>query len=295
MQMPRDEYDAYMREESRSPVREYRRTRLQTNEEENAPKGDYIVRVVAVQLVVCFLIVLAVFGLYKSGSQKFAELRDTYTAMFSKDMDSAELKAALKRVSAFVFSPAALDGADNESDTENETDNGETTVPIPQADALTLADAGGEDLLYPDKTASFAPLTVAGAFTVPVEYTRVSSDFGYRINPVTNRYGFHGGLDLAAPEGTPIFAAFTGTVTKVARSDARGNYIVLSHGSGLETMYCHCSEIVAQEGENIRNGEVIAKVGSTGQVTGPHLHWEVHMNGVRFDPAWILGLHDTDA
>ena len=79
--MPRDEYDAYMREESRSPVREYRRTRLQTNEEETAPKGDYIVRVVAVQLVVCLLIVLAVFGLYKSGSQKFAELRDTYTAI----------------------------------------------------------------------------------------------------------------------------------------------------------------------------------------------------------------------
>lgn len=288
--MPRDEYDVYTREESRTPAREYRRTRLQTPDEENEPKGDYIVRVVAVQLVVCLLIVLAVFGLYKSGSQKFTQLRDTYTAMFSKDMDPAELKDALKRVSAFVFAPAALDGAADESEAETEN----STVPTTQAAASTLTDAGGEDLLYPDKTASFAPLTVAGAFTVPVEYTRVSSNFGYRINPVTNRYGFHGGLDLAAPEGTPIFAAFTGTVTKVDRSDARGNYIVLSHGSGLETMYCHCSEIVAQEGENIRNGEVIAKVGSTGQVTGPHLHWEVHMNGVRFDPAWILGLHDAD-
>lgn len=288
--MPRDEYDAYMREEGRSPVREYRRTRLQANDESEA-KGDYIVWVVAVQLAVCLLIVLAVFGLYKSGSQKFTELRDTYTAMFSKDMAPAELKAALKRVSAFVFAPAALDGTDDESEAETEN----PAVPTTQADASTLADAGGEDLLYPDKTASFAPLTVAGAFTVPVEYTRVSSHFGYRINPVTNRYGFHGGLDLAAPEGTPIFAAFTGTVTKVARSDARGNYIVLSHGSGLETLYCHCSEIVAQEGENIRNGEVIAKVGSTGQATGPHLHWEVHMHDVRFDPAWLLGLHDADA
>lgn len=283
-----DAYRAYEQTENSYPLREYRRERRGTDAdgEENGKKGDYIIRVVAVQLLVCALVVLLVFGLYKSGSASFHTLQETCSEMFAKDMDSTELKETLQRVSAFVFQPQA-----DKTETEPSAPSEAESLPAENTTAGDLTGAGGEDLLYATEKTSFSPLTVAGAFTVPVEYTRVTSKFGYRVNPITNEYGFHSGIDLAAPQGTPICAAFMGTVKQVAYSEGRGNYIVLSHNNGLETMYCHCSEIIAAEGENIRNGEVIARVGSTGQATGPHLHFELWLNGIRYDPAWILGLY----
>lgn len=291
IEMQQDTYRAYEPTESQYPLREYRRTRRQTdeNDEENSKKGDFLIRVVAVQLLVCALVVLLVFGLYKSGSPSFQTLKNTCSEMFAKDMDSAELKETLQRVSAFVFQPQS-----DKTETEPSAQSEDESLPTENTAADDLTGAGGEDLLYATEKTSFSPLTVAGTFTVPVEYTRVTSKFGYRVNPVTNEYGFHSGIDLAAPEGTPIRAAFTGTVKQVASSAGRGNYIVLSHDNGLETMYCHCSEIIAVEGENIRSGEVIALVGSTGQATGPHLHLELWLNGIRYDPAWVLGLYATE-
>ena len=121
----------------------------------------------------------------------------------------------------------------------------------------------------------------------PVEYTRITSRFGYRINPVTNKYGFHSGVDLAAKSGTPIKAAFDGKIVKASYSDIRGNYIFLE-SEGNMTVYCHCSELIAEEGANVRAGEIIARVGSTGQATGPHLHFEIRIGSVRHNPLWVL-------
>ncbi len=288
MEMSQDAYRAYEQTENAYPLREYRRTRRQTdgNAEETDKKSDYIVRVIVVQFVVCTIVVLLTFGLYKSGSASFQTLKNTCSEMFARDMDSAELKETLQRVSAFVFQPQS-----NQTEAETSTESDTENVSTENGNAESLTGAGGEDLLYATGKTSFSPLTVAGTFTVPVDYTRVTSKFGYRVNPVTNEYGFHSGIDLAASAGTSIRAAFTGTVKKAAYSEGRGNYIVLAHPNGLETVYCHCSEIIAAEGENVRSGEVIARVGSTGQATGPHLHLEILLNGIRYDPAWILGLY----
>ena len=117
------------------------------------------------------------------------------------------------------------------------------------------------------------------------------------INPVsgviTSRYGSndsvrshaHSGLDIAAPYGTPIKAAASGTVTYSGNAgDGFGNYVIISHGNGVTTVYAHCSQLLVSAGQTVSQGDVIAKVGSTGNSTGNHLHLEVRKNGVNYNP-----------
>lgn len=95
----------------------------------------------------------------------------------------------------------------------------------------------------------------------------------------------HSGLDIAAPKGTPIKAAASGTVTYAGNADdGYGNYVVVSHGNGVQTVYAHCSKLLVSAGQKVSQGEVIAKVGSTGNSTGNHLHLEVRKNGITYDP-----------
>ena len=95
----------------------------------------------------------------------------------------------------------------------------------------------------------------------------------------------HSGLDIAAPRGTPIKAAAAGTVTYSGNAgDGYGNYVVIAHANGVKTVYAHCSQLLVSKGQTISQGEVIAKVGSTGNSTGPHLHFEVRVNGSCVNP-----------
>lgn len=115
-----------------------------------------------------------------------------------------------------------------------------------------------------------------------------SSYYGYRTNPITGNNTFHTGLDIAAAQGTKIKAAYSGVVRKVGEDSRSGKYLYLTHSDGTETLYCHCSKILAEEGAVIRQGETVALVGSTGWSTGPHLHFEIHKNGERLDPLPFL-------
>ena len=109
---------------------------------------------------------------------------------------------------------------------------------------------------------------------------------------ITSRYGSresirsnaHGGLDIATSSGTPIKAAASGTVNYAGYNGSYGYMIKISHGNGVETVYAHCSQLIASQGQAISQGQVIAKVGSTGNSTGPHLHFEVRVNGVLQNP-----------
>ena len=94
--------------------------------------------------------------------------------------------------------------------------------------------------------------------------------------------------DYAAATGSPIYAAASGTVTTVGYSNARGNYVVINHGNGLATLYQHCSAIYVSQYQSVSAGQNIAAVGSTGNSTGPHLHFEVHVNGTPVDPRLYL-------
>jgi len=125
--------------------------------------------------------------------------------------------------------------------------------------------------------------TSDGRFMRPVN-GRLTSPFGYRIHPILHVRRFHNGIDLAVSYGTPIHAAAAGRVIYAGWRGALGNAVVIDHGSGWSTVYGHCSSFACSAGQVVSRGEVIARIGSTGRSTGPHVHWTVYHNGQAVNP-----------
>lgn len=124
-----------------------------------------------------------------------------------------------------------------------------------------------------------------GTFTHPCPgYRRISSTFGYRTAPLKGASTNHKGVDFAAASGTPIYAAAGGTVTSARYSGNAGNMIVINHGNGLQTYYMHCSKIYVSAGTKVTKGQNIGAVGTTGNSTGPHLHFQVMSGGRAVNP-----------
>ena len=152
------------------------------------------------------------------------------------------------------------------------------------------------------------PVYAGGKLAIPCKYNVISSRFGYRGSAATGGVGSanHKGMDFAAPKGTSIVASESGTVIKVSNTCTHnyaktyrtrcscgggfGNYVMVSHGGGLVTLYAHCTSINVNVGDTVTVGQQIATVGTTGYSTGAHLHFSVLLNGTYVDPAPYLGL-----
>lgn len=115
--------------------------------------------------------------------------------------------------------------------------------------------------------------------------SRITSGFGGRSSPTEGASSNHKGIDIGASSGSDIVAAADGTVTISTYSYSAGNYIMINHGGGVSTVYLHCSKLLVSVGETVKKGQVIAKVGSTGYSTGPHLHFGVRVNGAYVNPS----------
>jgi murein DD-endopeptidase MepM/ murein hydrolase activator NlpD len=121
------------------------------------------------------------------------------------------------------------------------------------------------------------------SFSLPVK-GRISSDFGWRIDPFDGKRRFHNGVDIAAPEGTPVKSVETGKVIFAGREKGYGNLIILEHINGYKTYYAHLKEVKVKKGDIIGKNEIIGNVGMTGRATGPHLHFEIRKGGYIFNP-----------
>ena len=147
---------------------------------------------------------------------------------------------------------------------------------------------GREKTLFPD-TVDETVYPMEFEHVLPTEGT-LTSDFGSRLSPTTGQPGFHYGLDIAADEGVVIGAFADGTVREIGESDY-GNYLIVDHADGFSTLYAHCSSISAAVGDEVKCGEEIARVGQTGNATGPHLHLEIWKDGAALDPSnYLTGL-----
>lgn len=145
-----------------------------------------------------------------------------------------------------------------------------------------LADVSGNDV-------GETPFYGGGTFCWPApSYTRISDDYGNRIHPTLGVQQFHNGIDMAAPNGSPILAAESGTVVAATYNSSMGNYIMINHGNGLYTIYMHASALYVSTGQKVTRGQKIAAVGSTGRSTGPHLHFSVRQNGSYVNPRNFL-------
>ncbi|MDI9568467.1 MAG: M23 family metallopeptidase [bacterium] len=136
----------------------------------------------------------------------------------------------------------------------------------------------GSTLIIPGAERQLANRAASATFIWPVR-GRISSSFGPRQG------GFHYGLDIACPQGSSIKAARSGRVVACGWQGGYGRVVVIDHGNGIETLYAHASELLVRAGQWVNQGEVIARVGSTGRSTGPHLHFEIRIDGIRVNPS----------
>ncbi len=241
----------------------------------------------AVQTIVCLVVLATVFSLAKSGSPLYQSVKNGYYAVMSRNMceesilDSAQKLFDMSAVSRTVSTQntKAADNAETETAASIDSD----------AEIVTVTSSGGEDIRVLDalSDSTFDAVHISTEAVMPVS-GNVTSDFGYRIHPITKNKSFHTGIDIAAPTGTEISACYDGTVTETGFTSGKGNYILMDHGDNLQTLYCHLSKISVSEGTVIRAGETIGLVGSTGMSTGPHLHFELRVDGIRCNPAYIL-------
>ncbi|PKB19316.1 murein DD-endopeptidase MepM/ murein hydrolase activator NlpD [Novosphingobium kunmingense] len=135
---------------------------------------------------------------------------------------------------------------------------------------------------------SFRPRGVSVPSRMPVMGAALTSSYGMRIHPVLGGRRAHNGIDLAMPTGTPVYATADAVVSKAERFSSYGLYVALEHGGEIQTRYGHLSRIAVGAGQQVRKGDVIGYVGSTGRSTGPHLHYEVRVNGLSVNPVPYL-------
>lgn len=223
--------------------------------------------VMIVQLVVCIFAVVSVFLIGRLSPQTFEFIRDEYNRIMSVDMDAKEIASSAKKV--IERAEATDEGQTAEKSTERKNVNTVKSAADGEVMAVMSLFKSDEEI------------------TVPV-HGEITSEYGNRTNPVSGEYLMHSGIDIAASQGTEIRAAYSGIVSEVGSNSVGGNYISLVHKDGSETLYCHCSKIIAEKGDVIRAGETIALVGSTGRSTGPHLHFEITVDGKTENPLLYL-------
>jgi len=177
----------------------------------------------------------------------------------------AKLKEAEDNLKKLEKNEAALEKVLNKAKNEDTSLDKELAQLIKDYEKQQAA-AANEKLLWP----------------LPSDRLKVSSKFGWRV--LYGKDDYHLGIDLPAPYGTEIYASNDGTVLKARYSSSYGYYILISHGGELSTLYAHCSKLLVKAGDTVKRGQVIAKVGSTGNSTGYHLHFEVRVNGEVTDP-----------
>lgn len=281
-------------------------------QKKNKNRNDGLLRLLVLQSVIVAAALLAVFVMGRVSPTSGEQFKAQYKTAMKRDMTLGEVFASIKDYAIFVFNPSGENAQSGEAASEAESaqaanedeaessvtyrvsafeavsdDTGETVA----VGEITTAEAsGGEDMADEEAASgtSFSQYKVTAKPVNPVSGTRITSGFGYRVNPISGNYGFHTGIDLAAPEGEPISAVFFGEVIETGEDDKWGKFVRVRHSDTLETYYCHCSEILVEEGVIVRRGETLARVGSTGWSTGPHLHFEVIIEGVRVDPSILL-------
>lgn len=149
--------------------------------------------------------------------------------------------------------------------------------------------AVGQKLFIPGATLSARELRKAMGelFLAPVQ-GRLTSPFGYRSDPFTGVRSFHTGIDLAAPTGTPVRSTLYGRVATTGYSNVYGNYVILTHDDGYQSLYAHLSSISVRRGQTVEQGVLIGRVGNTGYSTGSHLHFSVYKHGKMINPRTVL-------
>ncbi|MBO4339000.1 MAG: M23 family metallopeptidase [Clostridia bacterium] len=263
---------------NRSLSFEERENRRNSSKSNNTNKGrnEFLFRTVTAQFIASILVLAVLFIMRSSSPESFNYFKGKFKSLMKRDITVSEMVSAFRNFTS-----------QNKAETEKETEKTEEKETVKQVKTEKEA-SGGEDLLKAQDKTTFSPVIISENLICPLEKYEITSKFGYRTNPISGEYGFHTGLDMAADEGTEIKAAYDGIVVETGYTDIRGNYIIIEHSETVSTGYYHCKEILCDIDQNVRKGQAVALVGSTGWSTGPHLHFEVKIDGVNCNPEYLI-------
>ncbi len=276
------------------------------NNRQAKTEKDYYFPVILSQVLCCSVLVGLFF--FVRGGSGWQQLSEKYSSLLQEDFLTVEFSSVVSGMKEYLLEGSAsfavngnrvepyvnedvTENNDNTSVTEEEPEKAIDTPEATTATNETSADTAVQTMSS-GVNAQTVPLKLEykkkSNMTAPLEDGVYTSYFGERTDPIAGDEDYHKGIDIAADEGEPIKAVFDGIVSAAGEDERSGKYVFLEHGKGIVTLYCHCSEIIVGKGERIKQGETIALVGSTGYSTGPHLHFEVRMNGESIDPLPLL-------
>lgn len=246
---------------------------------------DCFLKITAVQVLACGMMLLLVFAVCRLSPDGGTSIKDGYNRIMLTDISFSQVWSSVKEVAEYVIKPIDVDDVNwINGQSEAVTQENEEQTTSSSVDEKTEAETTPRETKRQNDVAMvMASFSDESKINVPV-HGRISSYFGGRNDPISGEYEQHNAIDIAVEEGTNVCAAWDGVVSETGYDSVKGEYIWLVHKNASETFYCHCSEILVEEGTVIRGGETIALSGNTGNSTGPHLHFAVKKNGGFVDP-----------
>ncbi len=243
----------------------------------NKNKKDYLTKTLLLQFSICMLLFLLLFALKYNNSSFFTEIENIFSSKLEENLEADDVETVFSSIKSFK--------EDKTEETKEETEY--TPFEEPSLSAEIIA-GGGNDIKITSENeipsnVSVDDYSLTQKMVLPVE-GEVTSEFGIRTHPISGDLRFHAGIDIAADSGTKIYSAFDGEVVYADYDQWNGNFIKIQHDNGIMTVYCHCEKLNVKVGQKIRAGEVIATVGSTGSSTGPHLHFELRVENISYNP-----------
>ena len=221
--------------------------------------------------------------IYDADAELLESIENRYDAVDKEKLELLELKDSLiAKEKELEEQQVVLAEKQKEVEEKKKQIDADNAVMAAEIDALNEE---AEALTAKIKELQVLQAYVGGALMWPAQSsTRITSPFGNRIHPILKVNKMHTGIDIGAAKGTNILAANDGVVITAGWNNSYGYMIMIDHGGGIVTLYAHSSQLLVSKGDNVKRGQVIALVGSTGRSTGPHLHFEVRENGVYKNP-----------
>ena len=273
-------------------------------EEGTAKKKGVLLNIITTQAIIT-VVVIIVFVLLQTFSPTHAEqikqdylllsadgvLIEDIVGVFQTPVPTEQAtssEAASAEVSSEMTSIEVVSKQKSSSKPKSNKKKDSLDVELGQGGGANPVKLSQAELLSPPARTTFLPVTVSQKVVEPVKGGSISSYFGYRYHPRTKVAEFHKALDIAAGKGVAIRAAADGVVVSAQFSKSLGKFVTIKHDGGFVTRYGHCSKLLVKKGERVKQGKVIARVGSTGDSTGNHLHFETTKNGTAFNPLWLF-------
>jgi len=233
--------------------------------------GSHLLTVI--QIAVCSVVLVAFALLRAFGGTTYTDIKNWYLQHINNSIVAQEQMNTIKEsfLHAFQSSSSASSQVSSSSTSTNSQAVQGTSVLVSATTAVATKS------IY-----SQVPVSLSVLLTPPVENGTVTSAFGWRNGVL------HKGIDIAAPLGTKIYSALPGKVETCTQNSSYGNYLIIDHGNDIKTLYAHCSSILVKSGDTVKYGQQIACVGSTGDSTGTHLHFELLIHQINYDPQPML-------